>query len=104
MWIKAIKESEVKENKITSVSPKDVSIILIKKAGKMYAYSGICVHLGCPLSNSSLDGDIITCPCHDWRYDIKTGNFVDAPEISLQKYPVKSKDGDIFIELKEGKK
>jgi len=39
------------------------------------------------------------CPCHDWRYDIRTGAFVDAGEISLKTYRWKVVEGGIFIKI-----
>jgi len=30
---------------------------------------------------------VITCPCHDWRFDVRTGEFLDAPEVRLAVYP-----------------
>jgi len=56
--------------------------------------------MACPLFTGKLEGYIITCPCHDWRFDIRTGKFLDAPELGLVIYSTKSKDGRLFINLK----
>jgi len=57
-------------------------------------------NMACPLFTGKLEGYIITCPCHDWRFDIRTGKFLDAPELGLVIYSTKSEDGKLFINLK----
>jgi len=56
--------------------------------------------MACPLFTGKLEGYIITCPCHDWRFDIRTGKFLEAPELGLVIYSTKSEDGRLFINLK----
>jgi 3-phenylpropionate/trans-cinnamate dioxygenase ferredoxin subunit len=80
--------------------PKGVNILLARVGGDVYAISGMCLHMACPLFTGKLEGYIITCPCHDWRFDIRTGQFLDAPELSLEIYSTKSEDGKLFIDLK----
>ena len=41
------------------------------------------------------------CPCHDWKFDITTGEFVAAKEITVQTYLCKSQDGKIQVKLEE---
>jgi 3-phenylpropionate/trans-cinnamate dioxygenase ferredoxin subunit len=56
--------------------------------------------MACPLFTGKLEGYVITCPCHDWRFDIRTGQFLDAPKLALAIYSTKSEDGKLFINLK----
>ncbi len=44
---------------------------------------------------------MITCPCHDWRFDIRSGVFLDAEELSIATYRVKSEEGKVLVELPE---
>jgi nitrite reductase/ring-hydroxylating ferredoxin subunit len=37
-----------------------------------------CPHLGGPLFQGTLSGASITCPWHQWRYDLRSGARVDA--------------------------
>ena len=38
-----------------------------------------CSHLGGPLSEGKLDGDIVQCPWHGSRFSVKDGSVVDGP-------------------------
>lgn len=78
-------------------------ILLIKRLGQVYALENHCPHLGCALTRGALEGFLLRCPCHDWRFDIRTGTFEYAPEIALPTYPVKIEEDTIYIRIEETK-
>ncbi len=67
--------------------------------GSVYALEGKCAHMGCPLFCGTLAGGILTCPCHDWRFNIKTGEFIDAAELRLKVYSTQAQNGKLFVNL-----
>jgi nitrite reductase/ring-hydroxylating ferredoxin subunit len=99
MWTFAIKECDLRENRLTRVYPGGVAILLIRKDGALLALASNCPHMGCSLGGAIIDEDTIQCPCHDWKFDISTGRFTEANEIGLEMYPLKSENGDISINL-----
>ena len=102
-WISVIEEKELKEHSIGLVFPKGIPILLIRKASDViYAVSNKCAHMACPLSAGAIEGYTIKCPCHDWMFDIRTGEFLDAKEIKIPVFEWKLEDGKIFIKMKEG--
>jgi nitrite reductase/ring-hydroxylating ferredoxin subunit len=46
-----------------------------------------------------LDGPIVTCRGHGWRYDVRTGNTTHVPDYGVEIYPVKVEDGKIMVSL-----
>ncbi len=98
-WIFAIEENELQENSANMVFPKGLQVLLIKKAGEIYAISNKCAHMACALAGGTLKDFIIKCPCHDWRYDIRSGEFMDAKEIKLPVYDFKVSEGKIFVKV-----
>ncbi len=101
-WVYVIEEKDLQENSANMVFPKGLPVLLIKKAGEIYAISNKCAHMACTLAGGTLKDFIIKCPCHNWRYDVRTGEFLDAKEIKLRVYEWKSSDGKIFIKIQEG--
>ncbi|HKM75515.1 MAG TPA: Rieske (2Fe-2S) protein [Candidatus Bathyarchaeia archaeon] len=97
-WVFAIDDKDLNEN-LEVVFPKGLAIILVKKNGKIYAMSNKCAHMACGLESGILDGFTITCPCHDWKYDIRTGEFLTANEIKIPTYESKLSDGKILIKI-----
>jgi nitrite reductase/ring-hydroxylating ferredoxin subunit len=100
-WVPTLDESRLHEETVNLVAPKGVSIILIKKGGHIYALRNRCAHMACTLAGGRLDGYTIQCPCHEWKYDITTGEFIDAREITIATYMCKIQDGKIFVNLEE---
>jgi nitrite reductase/ring-hydroxylating ferredoxin subunit len=98
-WTYVIDDAALPEGRMAQVFPLGVNIVIARVEGTIYAVDGKCPHMACPLFSGTIDGHILTCPCHDWRFDIKTGAFLDAPEINLAAYPVKSEDGKLFVSL-----
>jgi nitrite reductase/ring-hydroxylating ferredoxin subunit len=99
VWVPALDEAHLQEATITLASPKGVSIILIKKDDRIYALRNRCAHMSCTLAGGRLDGYTLQCPCHEWKFDINTGEFLAAREITIPTYSCKSQDGMILVKL-----
>jgi 3-phenylpropionate/trans-cinnamate dioxygenase ferredoxin subunit len=98
-WLYAADENDLREGDLIPVYPLGVHVLLAKVDNTVYALSGKCLHMACPLYTGSLEREVLTCRCHDWRYDIRTGEFLNAVELKLETYQLKSEKGKIFIEL-----
>jgi Rieske Fe-S protein len=48
--------------------------------GDFKAFSSICTHQGCPVSN--VDGGTINCTCHGSKFSITDGSVVNGPATS----------------------
>ena len=57
--------------------------------------------MGCAFSGGTLEGFLIVCPCHDWRFDLKTGEYQDEPSIKLTRYEWKIEAEKIWIKIEE---
>jgi nitrite reductase/ring-hydroxylating ferredoxin subunit len=68
-----IKSGESKSFSIKTEEEKNIEIAVFNINGSFYAISNSCIHKGGPLSNGFLNGDIVTCPWHGWKYSLKTG-------------------------------
>jgi nitrite reductase/ring-hydroxylating ferredoxin subunit len=98
-WIDVMGESALPEGGLAPVYPLGVNVVLARVGGAVHAVSGKCAHMACPLRGGTLDGYTLTCPCHDWRFDVRTGRFLDAPELGLAVYPAKSEAGRLFVSV-----
>lgn len=61
--------------------------------GRFFAIDNRCVHRGGPLGEGLLDGSVVTCPWHAWRFDVTTGANVNNPAVKVACFPV-SVEGD----------
>jgi nitrite reductase/ring-hydroxylating ferredoxin subunit/ferredoxin-thioredoxin reductase catalytic subunit len=70
-------------------------IALFRVGGQCFALSNLCRHAFAPLSEGFLDGFIVMCPSHGWRYDVRDGS-TDHPDADVRTYPVTVRDGEVF--------
>ncbi len=76
-------------------------IVLCNVAGSYYAIKDACTHDGGILGFGDLYGDLIECPRHGARFDVKTGEAVTPPAIKpVQTYPVRVRGEDVEVELR----
>jgi nitrite reductase/ring-hydroxylating ferredoxin subunit len=61
-----------------------------------------CPHRGGPLGEGDLEGRVVSCPWHAWRWDVTTGLNVNNPAITMACFPVSVADGEVFVELPTG--
>lgn len=68
-------------------------------ADGIVAYTTICTHSGCEVSDWLADDQILSCPCHDSLFDPKEGGKVvdgPAPRV-LPALPLKVADGVLVV-------
>ncbi|MEZ5334097.1 MAG: Rieske (2Fe-2S) protein [Methanolobus sp.] len=98
-WVLAIKEDELPDGDKKALLLEGKKVLILKKDGTFFAMSNKCPHMECPLSKGTLEEYVIKCPCHDWRFDIRSGEFIDANEIKLPVYETKVMDGSVFVNM-----
>jgi nitrite reductase/ring-hydroxylating ferredoxin subunit len=100
-FVAVLNEKELQEGKMKLVSVEGTPILLIKQEGLIFAINNRCPHMACSFSGGTLDGLVIVCPCHDWRFDLKTGKYDVEPNYELTKYDWKINDGKIWVKIEE---
>jgi nitrite reductase/ring-hydroxylating ferredoxin subunit len=83
------------EGKAFNVSDREVAVFNCE--GKFYAVDNVCPHAGGPLSEGQLDGSVVTCPWHGWRFDVCSGVSPMNPAAKIPKYEVKVEGTDILV-------
>ena len=99
-WVPVIAEHALRAESSKVVFPRGIAVLLIRTAAdELFAVSNRCAHMSCPLRDGQLDGYILTCPCHDWRFDIRTGQFLDAAEITIPVYQTRIDAGFVCVKI-----
>jgi len=75
------------------------AVALFNVGGTFYALAGRCPHRGGPLAQGFLDGSRVSCPWHDYTFDVTTGENVVRAELKVERYEVKVEDGTVFVKL-----
>ena len=91
--ITVAKLADVQPGHCLSVEAGAIGIALCNVGGTVYALDNCCPHAGGPIGKGFLDGDCVECPWHGWRYNVKTGEKLENPQIKVDCFPVHI-DGD----------
>jgi nitrite reductase/ring-hydroxylating ferredoxin subunit len=65
--------------------------------GELRAVEGRCLHRGGSLAEGMVDGGVVVCPRHWWRYDLRTGERQGDRRLRLSCYPVRVRDGRVEV-------
>lgn len=91
---------EVPEGTMRAVDLDGRQLMLINLEGQYYALDRTCTHETADLSLGFLTDNVVTCPLHLSRFDIKTGEALSTPAtLPLKTYNVKTDGNEVFIQL-----
>lgn len=98
-FVRVASTSDLKpgENKVVNVNGTDIALFNVD--GEFFAINNTCLHRGGPLGEGFLEGDVVTCPWHGWRYNVKTGTNVIMPNQKVEAYQVKVEGNDVFVSI-----
>lgn len=98
-WVPATDLEKLREGEPVGLKVEGTPVVLVNVQGEIHALLNQCPHLGCTLHRGKLEEYEITCPCHDWVFDVRTGEFREAPQIKIPVFPVKVEEGKVLIKI-----
>jgi len=108
-WYPAARSTEIRAQKVIKALLLEVPLVLGRTAeGKAFALRDACPHRGIPLSYGRVDGKVVECCYHGWRFDASTGQCVEIPSLTSQDklkverifaghYPCEERDGYVWV-------
>lgn len=89
--------SQLREQSTAQVEVDGREIALFFIEGVVHAVDNTCIHRGGPLCEGRIDGTVVTCPWHGWRFDLETGRCLDVPKAGVERFEVKVEGGKVFL-------
>jgi phenylpropionate dioxygenase-like ring-hydroxylating dioxygenase large terminal subunit len=108
-WYPAARSAEIRGQKLATAMLLEVPLVLGRTAGgKVFAMRDSCPHRGIPLSYGRLDGEVVECSYHGWRFEACSGRCVEIPSLTSQdklkverifagSYPCEERDGYVWV-------
>jgi nitrite reductase (NADH) small subunit/3-phenylpropionate/trans-cinnamate dioxygenase ferredoxin subunit len=84
-----------------TVEVQGVWIALFNVEGSFYAIDNTCPHAGGPLGEGHLEGHVVECPWHGWRFNVQTGERLENPNITVACCPVRIEGTQVQVALPE---
>ena len=66
---------------------------------QVFAILDACPHKQGPLSQGIMHDDSVTCPLHNWKISLTTGEALGPDEGCVNVYATRIDDGKVFIQL-----
>jgi nitrite reductase/ring-hydroxylating ferredoxin subunit/uncharacterized membrane protein len=102
-FVAVLAENNLAENSMKAVKAGEISVLLAKKNGKIFAIANTCSHLGGPLNEGELlDDYTVKCPWHGSVFSLKDGSVVNGPATEKQpQFDIRTQNGQIEVRLKK---
>jgi nitrite reductase/ring-hydroxylating ferredoxin subunit len=101
-YVEAGRLDQVPPGKGTTFTVAGKELALFNVDGTIYAIDDSCLHHGVSLGTSTIQGKIVTCRGHGWKYDVTTGSTLNAPGYGVTSYPVRIEEGKIMVAVDAG--
>ncbi|MBI2207742.1 MAG: Rieske 2Fe-2S domain-containing protein [Candidatus Rokubacteria bacterium] len=89
--------SEVPPGEGRVVEAGERTLALFNVDGRFFAVDNRCLHRGGPLGEGPLEGSVVTCPWHAWRFDVTTGANVNNPAVKVACFPVSVENETVWV-------
>ncbi len=98
-FVKVASKNDIKNGEGKTISTAGKEIALFNVDGEFFAIDNTCAHRGGPLGEGMLEGGIVTCPFHGWKFNVQNGSSVMPPGAKQKSFPVKLEGDDIMVEV-----
>lgn len=94
-----LNENELPADAMRTIDLAGFPVLLTRdRSGQLCAIANTCSHLGGLLAAGQRTGQVVTCPWHGSRFDVRTGRVVEGPAVFAQQtYEVRVRNGTIEL-------
>jgi nitrite reductase/ring-hydroxylating ferredoxin subunit/uncharacterized membrane protein len=102
-WTPALADSELGEGESKAVDVADVSVMVTRRQGRVYALRDRCCHRGGPLHEGEIEDGCVVCPWHASAFRLEDGSVMKGPATAPQPaYDVRVQEGSIEVRVRGG--
>ncbi len=84
--------------RVVKTDTMDVAIFRTRD-DQVFALKDACPHKQGPLSQGIVSGTTVTCPLHNWKIDLQSGEALGPDEGCTNTFSTRIEDGKIFLSL-----
>lgn len=99
-YVRLLRVDAVLSGELKQFTVQGIEILVINVENQFYCLDARCTHAGAPLAEGEVTQDVLTCPWHGSKFNIKDGRVLRGPaDKPLKVYPLVVKEQDVFVEL-----
>jgi nitrite reductase/ring-hydroxylating ferredoxin subunit/uncharacterized membrane protein len=97
-FVPVLADSDLREGELRRVTAGSARVLLTRVNGEVHAIAEVCSHLGGPLAEGKLEGDVVQCPWHGSEFSVPDGCVVNGPAVHPQpRYETRVNNGQIEV-------
>jgi nitrite reductase (NADH) small subunit len=96
-WVEVAAAGDLAPGAALTAPAGDGEVAVFNVDGDLLAVEARCLHKGGALADGHLSAGVVTCPLHWWRYDLRTGERLGAPDLRLSCYRVRVVDDRVEV-------
>ena len=99
-WIKVVALEEIPRlgSRVVTTDTMKIAVFRTSK-DEVFAIKDACPHKGGPLSQGIVHGTSVTCPLHNWKIDLASGEALGPDEGCTNVFSTKIIDGMVYIDF-----
>jgi nitrite reductase/ring-hydroxylating ferredoxin subunit/alkylhydroperoxidase/carboxymuconolactone decarboxylase family protein YurZ len=98
VWHDVMTTAALADGQTTRVDSHGRGLFISREGDGFSVFDSHCAHQGTDIPLSALDDCTLTCPKHQWTFDVKTGACLKAGGSPLQQYPAKAVGGRVMVQ------
>ena len=96
-WVTVARVGEIAPGEWRVADLDDTPIAVFNLDGQYYAIADVCTHDAGQLTGGTVEGDVIVCPRHGARFDLRTGAALCPPAYEpIAKFPLRIENDAVF--------
>ena len=100
-YVKVAKVADFENCRIKSFKLLARPVAVVKEPdGSFYAIQAGCKHQNADLTAGRIKGDLVVCPWHGWRYNLRTGECLWGSEAKLLRHGLRVDGDDIYVSIR----
>ncbi len=100
-FVRVMAVSDLPPGQAAEVTVGGEMLALFNVGGTFYALSNRCPHRGGPLGQGFVDGSEVSCPWHNWTFDVTTGENTASSEMRVPGHEVEVEDGQVLVRVRD---
>lgn len=76
-------------------------VAIARVDGMLYAFEDTCPHQGASLAEGHIEGGVVHCPWHGWRFELASGTCRESAYGALDLFDVKVEGEQVYLRLRK---
>lgn len=82
-----------------TLGDRELAVFLLGEPDDVVVVDNACPHASGNLSSGTVDRETVTCPWHEWRFNLRTGLCTHSDRARVVRYRAEVRQGDVWVDL-----